>query len=243
MKKFCFLLDPSKKEIEQVFEACRLLKSIVGKKFIENNIEFWVGCTTASGLQIRDWLLRLRKEGLSPRVIFPGKVSQAICGYPHTNCLMAPHLLNWSKKSIFIRDILGLVVTKLFSKRVDFGYLVLSSESTVGRRIGAKNLNLTQALALVKKYLHKHPSAPSIYLEAGSGASRTADPSLVEGVHKLLKGYRSGCLIVGGGIRDKKTAEEFFRAGANKIVIGTALEQNTVKKSLNVMLEFLSLVK
>ncbi|MDI6806501.1 MAG: geranylgeranylglyceryl/heptaprenylglyceryl phosphate synthase [Candidatus Aenigmarchaeota archaeon] len=243
MKKLCFLLDPSKKEVEQVFGACCLLKDIVGEKFIEDNIEFWVGCTTASGHQIRDWVLKLRKEVIGPRVIFPGKVSQALLGYPHTDYLMAIHLLNWSKKSVFIEDLLGLVLTKLFSKRIDLGYLVLSSDSTIGRRVGAKNLNLTQALTYLKKYLHKHPSAPSIYLEAGSGASRTVSLSLVKKVHKLLKKYESSCLIVAGGIRNKKTAEKFFRAGADKILISTILEQSTVEKSLKVMLEFLSLVK
>ena len=33
-------------------------------------------------------------------------------------------------------------------------------------------------------------------------------------------------LILGGGIRDKKTVEDIYHAGADLVVIGTAFEQD-----------------
>jgi len=66
-----------------------------------------------------------------------------------------------------------------------------------------------------------------VYLEAGSGAKSNVKPEMVQTVRKLFNGF----LIVGGGIRDAKTAKQIVNAGANALVIGTLLENsNNLKK-------------
>ncbi len=61
----------------------------------------------------------------------------------------------------------------------------------------------------------------TIYLEAGSGASNTVGPDMVEAIRKKI----SLPLIVGGGIDSAERAREVYDAGADMVVVGTVLEQ------------------
>ena len=78
-----------------------------------------------------------------------------------------------------------------------------------------------------------------VYLEAGSGASTSVTPEMVKTVRKIFKGF----LIVGGGIRDPKTAKNIAAAGADAIVIGTLLEKGGSLKKLKEITKAISSVK
>jgi len=61
-----------------------------------------------------------------------------------------------------------------------------------------------------------------IYLEAGSGATHPVSEEIIKSV-KLELGIP---LIVGGGIRSKNQLHNCYKAGADLVVIGTALEED-----------------
>jgi len=61
-----------------------------------------------------------------------------------------------------------------------------------------------------------------IYLEAGSGASEPVESNMISQVKKAL----SIPLLVGGGIKSKHQLFEAYEAGADLVVIGTALEED-----------------
>ena len=61
----------------------------------------------------------------------------------------------------------------------------------------------------------------TIYLEAGSGAARSVGLDMIRAIRKQT----SLPLIVGGGISNVDGAREVYRAGADLIVVGTALEK------------------
>lgn len=61
-----------------------------------------------------------------------------------------------------------------------------------------------------------------VYMDAGSGASQPVSTAMIESVKK----YTQLPLIVGGGIRDLQTAVASCYAGADIIVVGTAIEKN-----------------
>ena len=66
-----------------------------------------------------------------------------------------------------------------------------------------------------------------VYLEAGSGAKTSVTPEMVKTVRRTFNGF----LIVGGGIKDLKTAQSLVKAGADALVIGTFLEKGgSIKK-------------
>ena len=61
-----------------------------------------------------------------------------------------------------------------------------------------------------------------IYLEAGSGALDPVPAYIIQKVKEKL----SVPLLVGGGIKDPATIEKMHNAGADIVVIGTAIEQD-----------------
>jgi putative glycerol-1-phosphate prenyltransferase len=61
-----------------------------------------------------------------------------------------------------------------------------------------------------------------IYLEAGSGARIPVSPEIIRQVTTAV----ALPVIVGGGIRTQESARAAFAAGADMIVIGTAVEEN-----------------
>ncbi|MBK9330269.1 MAG: geranylgeranylglyceryl/heptaprenylglyceryl phosphate synthase [Sphingobacteriales bacterium] len=62
----------------------------------------------------------------------------------------------------------------------------------------------------------------TIYLEAGSGAQNPVSKEMIKAVRKMVKIP----LMVGGGIRSAFQVEEAFSAGADIVVIGTAIEND-----------------
>jgi geranylgeranylglyceryl phosphate synthase family protein len=62
-----------------------------------------------------------------------------------------------------------------------------------------------------------------IYMDAGSGAMQHINISMIQKVKQNI----SIPLIVGGGIKNAKQANDVFLAGADMIVIGNAVENNS----------------
>ena len=77
--------------------------------------------------------------------------------------------------------------------------------------------DIVVAHALAAQYL----GFKLIYLEAGSGAAKTVGLDMIRAIRKKI----SLPLIVGGGITSAKKAMEVYRAGADMIVVGNALEK------------------
>jgi geranylgeranylglyceryl phosphate synthase family protein len=61
----------------------------------------------------------------------------------------------------------------------------------------------------------------AVYLDAGSGASRRVAAPLIAAARQAT----SGTLFVGGGVRDAAAVRAARRAGADYVVVGTALER------------------
>lgn len=62
----------------------------------------------------------------------------------------------------------------------------------------------------------------TIYMDTGSGALRTVSPDMIAAVRAAV----DLPIIIGGGIRDAKTARALCEAGADVLVVGTAFEQD-----------------
>jgi putative glycerol-1-phosphate prenyltransferase len=60
------------------------------------------------------------------------------------------------------------------------------------------------------------------YLDGGSGALQPVHSEMIQSVRKIT----SLPLIVGGGIRNYDQAHTAYKAGADIIVVGTAVEDN-----------------
>src|SRR5690606_8334110 len=62
----------------------------------------------------------------------------------------------------------------------------------------------------------------TIYMDTGSGASRTVSPEMIA----TVRGAVDLPIIIGGGIRDAATARTLTAAGADVLVVGTAFEED-----------------
>ena len=67
----------------------------------------------------------------------------------------------------------------------------------------------------------QYMGAKALYLEAGSGAINPVSAQIIQ----CIKSHIDLPLIVGGGLRQKEQMKNAWTAGADMIVVGTAIEE------------------
>jgi phosphoglycerol geranylgeranyltransferase len=182
-----------------------------------------VGGSSATDQMELDAVVASIKRAVSISVIlFPGNVTGIS---PNADAILFSSLLN-SENPYFITQAqaLGAVAVKKHNiEAIPMAYLIIGDGSSAwfvghARGIPFDKPKLAVMYALAAQYMGMR----TLYLEAGSGASSNVKPEMVAAVRKNFNGF----LIVGGGIRDAKTARSIARAGADAIVIGTAFEKS-----------------
>ncbi len=168
------------------------------------------------------------KKGIKiPIILFPGNVTGVV---PDADAILFSSLMN-SENPYFITQAQALgapSVLKFGLEPLPTAYLVVGDGTSAwfvgsARGIPFEKPKIAAAYALAAQFLGMR----FVYLEAGSGAKLTITPEMVKTVRKAFNGF----LIVGGGIKDVKTAKELVNAGANALVIGTFLEKGgSIKK-------------
>jgi len=168
------------------------------------------------------------KEGIKiPIILFPGNVTGVV---PEADAILFSSLMN-SENPYFITQAQALgapSVLKFGLEPLPTAYLVIGDGTSAwfvgsARGIPFEKPKIAAAYALAAQFLGMR----FVYLEAGSGAKSTVTPEMV----KTVRSAFSGILIVGGGIKEVKTAKELVKAGANALVIGTFLEKGgSIKK-------------
>lgn len=115
------------------------------------------------------------------------------------------------------------------------GYLLIDG----GKPTGASYMSATTPIPLDQSRIAactalagEQLGMKAIYLDCGSGANNSVSIEMIETVSKCIKIP----LIVGGGIRTASDVVEKWNAGANIVVVGTAIE-----KDLNLLNNFAGL--
>ena len=168
------------------------------------------------------------KKGIKiPIILFPGNITGVV---PDADAILFSSLMN-SENPYFITQAQALgapSVLKFGLEPLPTAYLVIGDGTSAwfvgsARGIPFEKPKIAAAYALAAQFLGMR----FVYLEAGSGAKSSVTPEMVKTVRKAFNGF----LIVGGGIKDAKTASELVKAGANALVIGTFLEKGgSIKK-------------
>ncbi|MCH7757645.1 MAG: geranylgeranylglyceryl/heptaprenylglyceryl phosphate synthase [Thaumarchaeota archaeon] len=172
------------------------------------------------------------KQGIKiPIILFPGNVTGVV---PNADAILFSSLMN-SENPYFITQAQALgapSVLKFGLEPLPTAYLVIGDGTSAwfvgsARGIPFEKPKIAAAYALAAQFLGMR----FVYLEAGSGAKSTVTPEMVKTVRKTFNGF----LIVGGGIKNVKTAKEIVKAGADAIVIGTFLENGgSIKKLVEI---------
>jgi len=169
------------------------------------------------------------KKGIKiPIILFPGNITGVV---PDADAILFSSLMN-SENPYFITQAQALgapSVLKFGLEPLPTAYLVIGDGTSAwfvgsARGIPFEKPKIAAAYALAAQFLGMR----FVYLEAGSGAKSSVTPEMVKTVRKAFNGF----LIVGGGIRDTKTASDLVKAGANALVIGTFLEKGVSIKKL-----------
>ena len=170
------------------------------------------------------------KKGIKiPIILFPGNVTGVV---PDADAILFSSLMN-SENPYFITQAQALgapSVLKFGLEPLPTAYLVIGEGTTawfVGSARGIpfeKPKIAASFYALAAQFLGMR----FVYLEAGSGAKSSVTPEMVKTVRHMFNGF----LIVGGGIKDVKTAQNLVKAGNDALVIGTFLEKGGSLKKL-----------
>ncbi len=170
------------------------------------------------------------KKGIKiPIILFPGNITGVV---PEADAILFSSLMN-SENPYFITQAQALGapnVLKFGLEPLPTAYLVIGEGTSAwfigsARGIPFEKPKIAAAYALAAQFLGMR----FVYLEAGSGAKSTVTPEMIKTVRAAFNGF----LIVGGGIKNTKTAKDLVKAGADALVIGTFLEKGGSIKKLS----------
>ncbi len=185
------------------------------------------GSSATDQIEMAEVVKGIKKGIKIPIILFPGNVTGVV---PDADAILFSSLMN-SENPYFITQAQALgapSVLKFGLEPLPTAYLVIGDGTSAwfigsARGIPFEKPKIAAAYALAAQFLGMR----FVYLEAGSGAKSSVTPEMVKTVRTAFNGF----LIVGGGIRDIKTATDLVKAGADALVIGTFLEKGgSVKK-------------
>jgi phosphoglycerol geranylgeranyltransferase len=180
------------------------------------------GSTLLSQKQVDETVQAIKKNSDLPVILFP---SGAKFLSKYADAVFFMSLLNSNNLDYVIREhVKGAPFVKYSGlEPISMGYVIVEPGMTAGR-VGEAELikrddpQTAVGYALAAEYL----GMKFFYIEAGSGSPTPVSNEMIQAVKKST----SIPVIVGGGIRDSKTAKEKVRAGADIIITGTAIEKD-----------------
>jgi len=186
------------------------------------------GSSVTDQMEMAKVVKTIKKSIKIPIILFPGNITGVV---PGADAILFSSLLN-SENPYFTSQAQALgapAVLKFGLEPLPTAYLIIGEGTSAwffgsARGIPFDKPNIAAAYSLAAQFLGMR----FVYLEAGSGAKSNVKPEMVKTVRKIFNGF----LIVGGGIKDVKTATNLAKAGADALVIGTFLEKGGSLKKL-----------
>jgi putative glycerol-1-phosphate prenyltransferase len=225
-KLFAILVDPDKHDEESL----RQLASLANDRVVDFIL---VGGSLVLG-SVDETVHALKGKTNLPIVLFPGNVLQIS---PNADGILFLSLISGRNPEFLIGNhvIAAPVLKKIDLEIIPTGYILIENGRTTAveyisntKPIPADKIDLVVATAMAGEMLgHK-----MIYLEAGSGALEPVNTSMIREVKKSI----GIPLIVGGGIHTVEQVRQIYDAGADIIVVGSVVEENT--EEFTSLLEF-----
>lgn len=217
-KLLAILIDPEKINVNDI-------SGIITKVNATQITHVLVGGSTVKENDTETVIKIIKDNTNLPIVIFPGDVSQISS---HADALLFLSLISGRNPEYLIekqvQSVSKLRTTKL--EIISTGYILIESgnETAVQRVSQTLPMPKSNCQAIVDTAkAGEYLGMKAIYLEAGSGAKHPIDSSIISQVKKELQIP----LIVGGGIKNIQQLNTAYNSGADMVVIGTAIEENT----------------
>lgn len=210
-------------------------KSKMGLKKLKETVEdidsygtdlILVGGSTNVDVDFLDGFVRTIKDRTDkPAVLFPGGLN-GITRYADAILFMS--LMNSTDPFWLVgaQSKAAPLIKKIDLETIPMGYLVVEPGMAVGKVGKADVIRRSEPEKAVEYALaSQYFGMKLVYLEAGSGAPQPVPAEMISAVKKSI----SIPLIAGGGIRTPEAARAAVGAGADIIVTGTQIEDNTAK--------------
>lgn len=217
-KLLAILIDPDKCNQEQLAK----LSNDAQQGWIHL---FLIGGSLLFKNQVKEIVDYLKQHCNIPVIIFPGNPSQI---YDGADGLLLLSLISGRNADLLIgRHVEAAPSIKQSGLEVlPTGYILIDGGKTTSvsymsntTPIPSDKSDIAVATAIAGELL----GLKAIYLEAGSGAKNPVSTEIIQRVSKAV----DIPIIVGGGIRNVEQVEKAFDSGAQVVVIGTAVENNS----------------
>ena len=216
-KQLAVLIDPDKANDG-------LLKEIIQTSLQSGVDYFFVGGSLLTTDNMARCIVELKTQRDIPVVLFPGNTMQVQAG---ADAILFLSLISGRNPEMLIgKHVIAAPYVKAAALEViPTGYMLIESGKATAVQymshslpIPSDKVDIAACTALAGEML----GLKMIYLEAGSGAQNTVPCEMVTEVRKQIKLP----IIVGGGIRTPETARQLWHAGADILVLGTAVEKS-----------------
>ena len=210
------LIDPDKFSVKSLNKIANYAeKSLIDFIFVGGSI---------THSNIEKSIITLKQKTTKPIILFPGNIMQIS---NKADAILFLSLISGRNSELLIGN---HVISAKFLKKsklevIPTGYILIESGKTTSveyisntKPIPADKPDIATSTAIAGELL----GLKLIYLEAGSGAKNTINTKMISEVKKNI----SIPLIVGGGIKTKENFIAAKNAGADVIVVGTAIEKN-----------------
>jgi putative glycerol-1-phosphate prenyltransferase len=214
-KSFALLLDPDKFDDLSIIENAEKLQVDY----------FFVGGSLITEGNLEETIKSIKSKTTIPVIIFPGSanhITSLADGILLLSLLSgrnADYLIGQHIQAAPVLKKSGLEILSTGYILIDGGNITTVAYISNTTPIPSNKPEVAVVTAMAGEMIgHK-----LIYLDAGSGAIHHINELLINMVKKNI----TIPLIVGGGIRDAKTAEKIWNSGADIIVVGNAIEKNS----------------
>lgn len=214
---FSILIDPEKSSSEAFSHLLELLPDNTPDVIL-------IGGSSIIEEDVSELITRIKDYTSTPIVLFPGGPDQLA---PEADGLLLCSLISGRNPEYLIGKHVDSahVIQALNIPVWPIGYILVDGYKTSStsfftqtKPIDPSNIALITRTALAGQLL----GMKAIYLEAGSGARAPVPREVITSVTQTID-----CpLIVGGGLRSCRNIEMVVEAGADMVVIGTALEKS-----------------
>lgn len=217
-KQLSVLIDPDKLSMANLRDIC----SIAGKARIDY---FFIGGSLLTNDNIDQCIKIIKQETDIHVVIFPGNIMQI---HKDADGILFLSLISGRNPEMLIgKHVIAAPYIKQYGLEViPTGYMLVESGRPTTALYMSNSIPIPHDkddIAVCTAMAGEMLGLKMIYMDAGSGALQHISLSMVEKVKKNI----NVPLIVGGGIKTGQIAQDIYSAGADMIVIGNAVENNS----------------
>jgi putative glycerol-1-phosphate prenyltransferase len=216
-KQLAVLIDPEKAKDAGLKETIRIAK--------ECSVDFFfVGGSLLMSDNMDQCIAEIKAQCDIPVILFPGNALQV---NPKADAILFLSLISGRNPDMLVgKHVIAAPYIKAAGLEViPTGYMLIESGTSTAVEYMSHTIPIPSGksdIAVCTAMAGEMLGLKMIYLEAGSGAQVPVPCEMVAAVRQQIKLP----LIVGGGIRTAEPARQLWDAGADILVVGTAIEQN-----------------